>query len=302
MAENAEGQLRSQTDIDAYHWQHAFTLPSAGELIISPLTGTRYTIGEKFGQGSFGDVFACYDEWGHELVAKIIRPVGDQVTTEERAVREIAALALVRSPHIVHVHDAVLFRGAHYIIAERCGLTLRAMMDSQKFNTHIWFPALVKAILHALHFVYIQGLAHCDIHAGNVFLRIIEDAISPQEGATVFKLGDFGLARPVQTMDPSGTFLASLCPPEAMDRNTFGPLDHRSDVYQAGLLFLSVLSGAELIFTADEILEGRPRAFAEALPHPAAPAIAKMLRRHSTYRPATALDAWREIRGLLAVQ
>ena len=85
-----------------------------------------------------------------------------------------------------------------------------------------------------------------------------------------------------------------------LDLNTYGPLDHRADIYQAGLLFLSVLCGQELVFTPQEILAGQPRKLAEALPLSTAPVIAGMLRRHSIWRPATALDAWREISGLLA--
>lgn len=48
-----------------------------------------------------------------------------------------------------------------------------------------------------------------------------------------------------------------------------------------------VLCGGELVFSPDEILAGRPRDLAEALPLPVAPVIAAMLRRHSIWRPAT---------------
>jgi serine/threonine protein kinase len=300
MNDQSDGQL---PQVGVTSRQEVFSLPSVGERIISPLTGCCYVMGAPCGRGAFGEVFACQDEWEHELVAKVIKPMDDQRLTEERAVREIAALALVRSPHIVHVHDAFTYRGAHYIIAERCGLTLRGMMAGEDFKAWIWYPALVKGILHALHFVHMQGLVHCDLHAGNVFLRIIPDSIIPQDqSACVFKLGDFGLARPIETMDPSGTFMTTLCPPEALNPSEFGPLDHRADIYQAGLLFLSVLFGRELVFTTEEILAGRPRELAEALPGPSASAIAKMLRRHSTARQETALDAWREICDTLRTQ
>lgn len=304
MTSDTVDQLPAQADIDAYHRRHAFTLPAPGDQVISPITGTRYSIGEKFGQGSFGDVFACGDEWGHDLVAKIIRPIGDAVQTEARAVEEINALVLVSSPHIVHVHDAILFRGACYIISERCNLTLRQMID-QPGHIGLWFQPLAKAILHALHVVHTRGLAHCDVHAGNVFLRFILDSLLPKDqAASVFKLGDFGLARPIQTMDPRGTFLETLRPPEAHDPAEYGPLDHRADVYQAGLLLLNVLIGKEAVFTTQEILEGRPRELAEALSStsPAAAVVAKMLRRHAVCRPATALDAWREIGAIDKVQ
>jgi serine/threonine protein kinase len=300
--DNAGGQLATQDEINAYHRQHPFTLPTPGQQIISPATGARYMIGDKFGQGSFGDVFACSDEWGHDLVAKIIRPIGDFLQTEEKAFAEISALVLVRSPYIVHVHDAILYRGACYIISERCDQSLRQMIAGRQRKLHYWFPPLVKAILHALHFVHVQELAHCDVHAGNVFLRFIPDALLPEDhAASTFKLGDFGLARPVQNMDPRGTFLTSLRPPETLNP-AFGPLDYRSDVYQAGLLFLSVLLGEEQTFTVEEILAGRPRELAEALPSPAAEVVARMLRRHVEHRPPTALNAWRDISPVLMTQ
>jgi serine/threonine protein kinase len=292
---------RTQEELTLYHRNHPFTLPQPGDMIISPLTGTRYTIGAHFGHGSFGEVFLCTDEWGHDLVAKIIRPEGDVTATEESASREIAALALVRSPHIVHVHDAILFRGACYIISEECDLTLREFLASPTLNPSLWFRPFVRHLLHALHFVHLQGLVHCDIHSGNVFLHFIPDAIAPENlSASVFKLGDFGLARPIESMDPSGTFLASLRPPEAINPE-FGPLDHRSDLYQAGLLFLTFLNKEELSLTPSEILDGRPRELAEAFPHPAAPVIAKMLRRHSSMRHGSALEAWRDMDALLDI-
>jgi serine/threonine-protein kinase len=298
MTGDSVDQWSAQADIDAYHRRHAFTLPTAGQAIISPLSGIAYTIGEKFAQGSFGDVFACTDEWGHDLVAKVIRPIGDIVQTEARAADETYALALVSSPHIVHVHDAILFRGACYIISERCNLTLREMINRSNANVALWFQPLAKAILHALHVVHTRGLAHCDVHAGNVFLRFIPDALVPKDqAASVFKLGDFGLARPIQTMDPSGTFLEALRPPEARNPDEFGPLDYRADVYQAGLLLLNVLVGREVAFTTEEILEGQPRQLAETLSSKSPPAgvVAVMLRRHVENRPRTALDAWRQL-------
>jgi serine/threonine protein kinase len=267
-------------------------------VIVSAVSGIAYTIGPKFAQGSFGDVFACSDEWGHDLVAKVIRPIGDIMQTEARAADEINALALVSSPHIVHVYDAILFKGACYIISERCNLTLRQMIDRPGGNIGLWFHPLAKAILQALHVVHTRGLAHCDVHAGNVFLRFIPDSLLPNDQmASVFKLGDFGLARPLHNMDSRGTFLDSLRPPETHDPLEYGPLDHRADVYQAGLLLLSVLNGREAVFASKEVLAGEPRKLAEALASitPAAAVVAKMLRRHVVDRPVTALDAWREI-------
>lgn len=283
-------------DNDTYHREHEFTLPVMGDRIRSPLTGILYEIGEALDQGAFGHVFYCVDEFGDDLVAKVIKPFEDRQETERRATSEVLASAVVRSPSIVHIHDAFISRGAHYIISERCHITLRDMMLNDKMSPAVWFPALVKAVLGALHWVHVQGLVHCDVHAGNVFLRFVPDALMPESldsAASSFKLGDFGLTRPAAEMDPSGTFLTHLRPPEAIRPQEFGPLDHRSDIYQAGLLFLSFLSAEERVFSLDEIIAGTPRQVAETLPSAWGPFLSVLLRRHVEFRPETALDAWR---------
>lgn len=85
-----------------------------------------------------------------------------------------------------------------------------------------------------------------------------------------------------------------LRPPEA-NAPSFGQLDHRVDVYQAGLLFLSFLLKQELVFDEAEINDGVPRERAEMIGTPVGDAIARMLRRHVEARTPTALDAWRDI-------
>ena len=299
----ADSSSPSHAELDAYHRSHAFTLPAVGDTIISPLSGTCYTIWQRLNAGSFGEVFECTDEWGHSLVAKVLRPVGDVLETEARALSEIAAAGLVRSHHVVQIHDAFVYKGAFYIISQRCTRTLREMMaEPGGYTAGVWFPALAKGILHALHWVHVHGLAHCDVHAGNIFLQFLPDSILENQFACFFQLGDFGLTRPLQNMDPTGTFLVSLRPPEAIDPAEYGPLDHRADIYQAGLLFLSFLSGEELVFTREQILAGDPRALAEALRTPAADAIAAMLRRHANWRPLTAREAWLQINKALRTQ
>jgi hypothetical protein len=133
----------------------------------------------------------------------------------------------------------------------------------------------------------------------NVFLHFIPDPLAPEESAHVFKLGDFGLARPIEAMSPEGTFQNWIIPPEALLPDEFGPVDHCADLYQAGLVLLGFLLGAECKFDADEIQSGRPRELAEALQHPAGEIVAKLLRRHVEARPFSALDAWRELQPLI---
>ena len=49
-----------------------FVSPKIGDEI--ECKGVRYYIGEKIGEGAFGAVFDCRDEWGNELAAKVLLP------------------------------------------------------------------------------------------------------------------------------------------------------------------------------------------------------------------------------------
>jgi eukaryotic-like serine/threonine-protein kinase len=286
---------------DEFHRNHPFTLPGVGECVVSPLTGTAYEIGARLDEGAHGVVFLCSDEWGNDLVAKVLRPTGNNfVEIERKAVTEIAAQTLARAPHIVQIHDAFIFKGACLIVSERCHKALGPLIEDEGFDTAIWFPAMARSVLHALHFIHVHGVAHCDIHSGNVFLHYIPDVLLPQQNAAfTFKLGDFGQARNIESMAADGTFLNCIRPPEALQPEEFGALDHRSDVYQAGLLFMNFLTREKCAFTVEEIVAGAPRERAEELPFPFNEVVARMLRRHVEYRTSTALDVWRELRPLL---
>jgi hypothetical protein len=49
-----------------------FTLPREGEVIQHK--ESNYYLGKYIGEGSWGVVFHCTDDWENELVAKILKP------------------------------------------------------------------------------------------------------------------------------------------------------------------------------------------------------------------------------------
>lgn len=282
-----------------HHRKQPFALPRIGDCIISAETGITYIIGRKLDGGGFGKVFHCTDDWNHDLVAKVLTPVGDAQEMEGRAISEVVAANIARSPHIVQVHDAFVFNGAYYIVSEMCTLSLQKFMRRKNLRRSFWFAPLVKAVLHALHFMHTRGLAHCDIHPGNVMLHCKDDCVAPGEQVAFdFKLGDFGQTRLVSAVVPRATWNESCLPPEVID-DSFGPTDIRADLYQAGLLFLRFLTPRNLKFDMDDILSARPREMAESLMHPAGEAISQMLRRHVIARPSNALEAWHLIKDVL---
>ena len=83
-----------------------------------------------------------------------------------------------------------------------------------------------------------------------------------------------------------------MLPPEVLNSAEFGPIDHRLDIYHIGLLFLQLAYSQELRFTEQEILDGKPREMTNSLPAPYNFALEKALRRHVTYRTASAMGFW----------
>jgi serine/threonine protein kinase len=169
------------------------------------------------GEGNFGVVFACTDVWDNRLVAKILKPRQDSADgLEAHAFEELQKLLHVRHPNVTHTYDAFEFKGAYYLISERCDHTLADMMGETWFDGRRWIQAIARCLLQAVHFVHVQHLIHCDIHARNVMARLIPDEMVPKESVVTFKLGDFGLAKVKNALDPNGIFLETIRPPEAI--------------------------------------------------------------------------------------
>jgi serine/threonine protein kinase len=274
-----------------------FNLPAAGAAITSQVTGNTYLFEDQMGEGNFGVVFACTDVWDNRLVAKILKPRQDSADgLEAHAFEELQKLLHVRHPNVTHIYDAFEFNGAYYLISERCDQTLSDLMSATWFDGRSWIQAIGRCLLQAAHFVHVQQLVHCDIHARNVMARFIQDEMTPKESVVTFKLGDFGLAKVKNALDPNGVFLDTIRPPEAIRHDEFGPLDHRMDIYHIGLLLLQLLIGPRQ-FSQEERLAGTPRELALNCEPPYSFALGKALRRHAVYRTASALELWRDLRS-----
>lgn len=268
-------------------------IPSMGDVI--SWNDHTFVLGDEVGEGNFGKVYECTDEWGNELVAKVLLPKGrsyDEVRDEWG--RELRNLVNLRHPNITFVRAAFEHEHTFYIIVERCWLTLQTLIDSG--HGAAWLAHAARDILYAVEFIHSNGYVHKDLHAGNVFVSRVVSRLDPSATPDIrFKVGDFGISNH-QALRP-GTLMAQwMLPPEYLN-DAHGPLDHHVDIYHVGLLMLSLTLGHVPQFTTEEILAGRPRQVAEALQLPHAPAIARALRRTVAFRTASAIDFWRELRA-----
>jgi eukaryotic-like serine/threonine-protein kinase len=270
--------------------------PTPGEVIVSGLTGSTYTIGYPIGEGSFGAVYACVDDWNNRLAAKVLKPRKTYDEVKAAAWAEMRKLVELRHPQITHIYDAFEYRNTFYIITERCATSLGELFTKDWFNGPIWTLAIGRSLLQAVEFLHLNGYAHQDIHAGNVFALMARNELNPDDtNATQFRLGDLGVAKLFSEIRPENTRAEWMLPPEVLNPSEFGVPDHRVDIYHSGLLLLQLEHSKELKFTKEEILAGKPRQMALRLGTPFSFALEKSLRRHVSKRTEKARELWRDL-------
>lgn len=270
--------------------------PEPGETITSLVTRNSYVMQDEIGEGFFGRVFACTDQWDNNLAAKVLKPFGTYERVRAAAAAEIERLLTLRHPNITYIFDAFEYRDTFYIVTERCLMPIGDLFRMETARTPYWLLPIARCLCQAVHYLHVNNYAHQDIHLGNAFVASSRDEMNADNpGAMTFKLGDLGVSRLISELDAANTLNDAIKPPEARDRQEFGPLDSRMDIYQLGLLLLQLAMSRRIEFTAEEIVSGRPRELALELPPPVSTALEKTLRRHVMHRTADAIELWRDL-------
>jgi serine/threonine-protein kinase len=203
----------------------------------------RYKINGVLGKGAMGLVYDALDPQLDRRVAikTIITKNLDEATAKHYAMRfkrEVRAVAKVNHGNIVQVYDFGTEGDLNYIVMEYIqGKELKDSFDSQhRFDLETIFRMMAE-LLEALHFAHQAGVIHRDIKPANVMVDV--------KGHV--KLADFGVAR-VNDPDAEGEKTrvgAVIGTPSYMSpEQTQGqPIDHRTDLFSAGILFYQLLTG-----------------------------------------------------------
>ncbi|WP_408055625.1 serine/threonine-protein kinase [Streptomyces apricus] len=201
----------------------------------------RYRLGARLGRGGMGVVWQATDELLARQVAVKELPVDTSLSAEEsrlqreRTLREARAVAQLRHPHIIVVHDVVEQDERPYIVMD--------LLEGGSLADRISRDGPVDAaetarmgidLLSALRKAHGAGVLHRDLKPGNVLLNL--------EGRAI--LTDFGTAQVAgaTTLTESGSFVGSpeYTAPERMSGVRTGP---ESDLWSLGALLCTALSG-----------------------------------------------------------
>ena len=229
----------------------------------------RYEILGEIARGGMGVIYKARQLDLERVVAlKTLRAEeAKRDDAMERFRREAQAVAQLRHPNVVAVHDVGVFEDIPYFTMEFIeGLpldrrVLRGPLDGKEAFT------ILAPIADALHYCHGEGVVHRDLKPAN----IIVDA----HGAPF--LVDFGIARRKnergRELDSKDELLGSIpyMAPEYVDG---GAYDELCDVYSFGVVVYEVLSGHEQFPYYDrsttrllqKIAEGPPVDIRERLP------------------------------------
>jgi len=230
--------------------------------MLQPTRYGRYILLERIGVGGMGEVLAAVPAslWGYgKLFAlKRILPGLSQDPEFVQRFRDEARLVLpLGHPNIVQVFEVGRVERELYVVMELVdGRDLRQIMR-RLFRRHRLVELPIPAALYLVKEL-LAGLHYCHRHqdAGGRALGVVHRDVCPANVLVSFdgavKLADFGLAlselKAART-DPRHLMgHLSYIAPEQMGH---GDVDHRADIYSAGVLLFELLTGQRFLPPGD---------------------------------------------------
>ncbi|MGE0788161.1 MAG: serine/threonine-protein kinase [Sandaracinaceae bacterium] len=237
---------------------------SQGKVRLAPSEGLRYETVRTLGQGGMGEVALVNDrDIGRTVAVKKLLPEAEGQASIARFVDEVRTIGRLEHPNIVPIHDVgVDERGKLFFVMKYVeGETLEAILERLAAGdpeTHRRYDVtrrveIFMGVLRALQFAHEKGIVHRDIKPANVMVGRFGEVV----------LMDWGVARPIGGPvdgDPSitiaddeptlagrassthsGALIGTplyMSPEQALG----APLDARSDLYSAAVMFHEMLN------------------------------------------------------------
>jgi serine/threonine protein kinase/tetratricopeptide (TPR) repeat protein len=249
-----------------------------------------YEVVSFLARGGMGEIYVARDHrLERDVAIKIIRENEiDSMDSLPRLEREAKALAALSHPNILSIYDVGTDSGISYVVMELLhGESLRSRRNRGPLSWNE-IRDITIAVADALNAAHSKGIIHRDIKPENIFIT--------SEGRT--KILDFGLARlrpqilietdssgktPAKWTTETGTLIGTILymSPEQICGK---PVDPRSDIFSAGVLFYEIATGVHpfhdtnLNGVISKILNATPKPV-EELNHHYPPAFQQVILR-----------------------
>jgi serine/threonine-protein kinase len=222
-----------------------------------------YEVESLLGRGGMGVVFKARQLKLNRPVALKMLLAADYAAPEElaRFRREAEAVAALRHPNIVAVHDAGQFTGRPYFTMEYVESGTLSKYLGRQPQPPRWAAELVATLAAAVQFAHQAGFIHRDLKPSNILLT----------AAGVPKISDFGLVHPMEAerdITRTGARIGTpgyMAPEQARgDVNAVGPA---VDIYALGAVLYEMLTG-HLPFEGESLAEVERKLLTEDPPAP----------------------------------
>jgi serine/threonine-protein kinase len=195
------------------------------------------------GKGGMGSVWlAEHLVLKTEVAVKLLSPeLADDPEALSRFRREATAIAQLKSPHVVRIHDVGSSEGTPFFVMERLeGEDLSHRLERVGRLPLGVVTAIVVQMCKALSRVHELGVVHRDLKPGNVFLTDVD-------GDLVVKLVDFGIAkqRTTEAFDATSDTALLGTPSYMSPEQVLSTKDvtAASDLYSLGVVVYECLAG-----------------------------------------------------------
>ena len=267
----------------------------------------KYVVERQIASGGMGVVLsAVHRKLGHRLAIKVLHDrFAGGGPTRERFEREARMAALLRSEHVVRIHDVeVTEEGLPFIVMEfLAGEDLGSVVKRGPVPVRRAIDWILQAC-DALSEAHGLGIVHRDLKPENLFL-------ARRSGRSSLKVVDFGISK-VATSNPTALTSANerfgtpvYMAPEQLQSSA--DVDARTDVWALGVVLFELVSGArpfagsELPELVANILTQPPRPLGEVLPG-ASPGLEAIVARCLAWDRADRPQSVDELADMLAAE
>ncbi|HEY6105524.1 MAG TPA: serine/threonine-protein kinase, partial [Anaeromyxobacteraceae bacterium] len=226
-------------------------LPATPALPAGALLDDRYRIVRLMAEGGMGTVYEAEAvRIGRPVAVKVLNPIFARDPMEvERFRREARIAVQVSSPHVVEMLDFGQAPGGElFLVMELLlGESLRDRLEREGALPPPVVAELMRQLLRGLSAAHQAGIVHRDLKPDNLWLV-------PEEGRERLTILDFGIAK---LAGPQGALKTQaglvVGTPEflAPEQAVGGEVDHRADLYSAGIIAWVMLTGRHPFPAAD---------------------------------------------------
>ena len=243
-----QGEFASYSERRSYiteEMNNVITYVETRELSAPLNNSETLKIGERLGNGGFGEVFLYHHEvLDIDFAVKFFEPLfaseAQQREGEKRFFREAKILFELHSDNIVQIYDAGYLNGKPFIRMEYIdGFNLDQLLNKYSIFPYKKSLTAIIAILSGLEYAHNKGIIHRDLKPSNVMFS---------RNQKIFKIIDFGISTFMDVsghtkLTKTGEMIAggAYIDPQLQINPTLR--DVRSDIYSVGAIWYYLLTG-----------------------------------------------------------